>query len=76
MFNKLLKAPLLVEVNMADKPPQAVWLDVRLPDEFAHGHLPNAKNLPLVKLRALAATLDPTLEYWVYCDTGRRSASA
>lgn len=75
-FNKLLKAPLLVEVNSADKPPHAVWLDVRLPDEFAHGHLPNAKNLPLVKLRALAATLDPALEYWVYCDTGRRSASA
>ena len=51
-------------------------VDVRLPSEFAHGHLPGAINVPLGRLRKLASTLDSKREYWVYCDTGRRSASA
>ncbi len=75
-FNRLLKAPLLDEVELDSKPETATLLDVRLPAEFDRGHLRGAFNLPLGHLRTLAAELDPKQEYWVYCDTGRRSASA
>ena len=49
---------------------------MRLPEEFAHGHLPGAINLPLAHVREGAKTLDSNGDYVVYCDTGRRSASA
>jgi CRP-like cAMP-binding protein len=75
-FNRLLKAPLLTEVGVDDIPTEAVLVDVRLEQEYRQGRLPGALNLPLGKLRQLAATLDPAACYVVYCDTGRRSASA
>ncbi len=74
-FMRLLRAPLLQEVNLADLNGQQL-LDVRLPEEFQHGHLPNAVNLPLAQLRDGLKNLKVGQEYWVYCDTGRRSASA
>jgi CRP-like cAMP-binding protein len=75
-FARLLKAPLLREVQLADIHAGVKLLDVRLPSEFERGHWPGATNIPLARLRQLAKTLDPAQEYWVYCDTGRRSASA
>jgi len=75
-FNRLLKAPLLAEVEIGDLPADAKLIDVRLPAEFDSGHLHDAINLPLGQLRKRVASLDSRQEYWVYCDTGRRSASA
>ena len=75
-FMRLLRAPLLQEVQLADKSPTALLLDVRLADEYGHGHLLGAINVPLSRLREASKTLNPKIEYWVYCDTGRRSASA
>jgi CRP-like cAMP-binding protein len=75
-FNRLLKAPLLTEVGVDDIPTEAVLVDVRLEQEYRQGRLPGALNVPLGRLRQLAATLDPAVCYVVYCDTGRRSASA
>ncbi len=75
-FNRLLKAPLLTEVAVDDIPTEAVLVDVRLEEEYRQGRLPGALNVPLRRLRELAATLDPRACYVVYCDTGRRSASA
>jgi len=75
-FSRLLKAPLLREVQLSEINPNVRLVDVRLPSEFERGHWPGALNIPLARLRALARTLDPAREYWVYCDTGRRSASA
>lgn len=75
-FARLLKAPLLREVHLSDITANVQLLDVRLPREFERGHWPGAINLPLARLRELAESLDPAREYWVYCDTGRRSASA
>lgn len=75
-FVRLLKAPLMREVALTEMRPDVQLLDVRLPSEFERGHLPGAINLPLARLRHLAKNLDPAREYWVYCDTGRRSASA
>jgi CRP-like cAMP-binding protein len=75
-FNKLMKAPVLTEVSLADRTPKVLLLDVRLPEEYQHGHVLGAVNLPLRFLRSNLSKLSPRIEYWVYCDTGRRSASA
>ena len=42
-------------------------LDVRPEDEFALGHVPDAVNIPLRKLEARLAELDPTQEIVAYC---------
>ncbi len=75
-FLRLLRAPLLQEISLADRSAKQQLIDVRLSEEFAHGHLPGAINLPLARVREGAKALDPNGEYVVYCDTGRRSASA
>lgn len=75
-FSRLLKAPLMREVQLGELNANVQLVDVRLPSEFERGHWPGAINVPLARLRSLAQTLDPAREYWVYCDTGRRSASA
>lgn len=75
-FERLLRAPMLREIAPEDVPSDAVLLDVRLPDEYRRGRLPDSVNLPLAKLRDAAAELDTSRCYVVYCDSGRRSASA
>lgn len=75
-FARLLRAPLLNEIAAEDVPADAILVDVRLPDEFRGGRLPDSINLPLAKLRERAAELDPARTYVVYCDSGRRSAAA
>ena len=42
-------------------------LDVRPADEFAHGHLPGAVNIPLGELQHRLAELDPDREVIAYC---------
>lgn len=51
-------------------------LDVREPWEFAIGHLPGAKLVPLGELESHLNTLDPEREILVYCHRGLRSAAA
>lgn len=75
-FTRLLRTPLLREIGVDEIPDDAVLVDVRLPEEFRRGRLPGAISLPLAKLREMAQTLAPGTPYVVYCDTGRRSASA
>ena len=57
---------------------KAVAVDVREPDEFAVGHIPAAKLLPLgdVVTRAAEVLPDKDAEWLIYCRTGRRSADA
>ncbi len=50
-------------------------LDVRRPAEFATGHVPGAVNLPLDRLEAEAARLDPTRPSAVICAGGYRSSA-
>lgn len=75
-FERLLRAPVLKEIGVDEIPGDAMLIDVRLPQEFAQGRLPGALNLPLVRLRDRAHELEPERTYVVYCDSGRRSASA
>ena len=57
---------------------RAVAVDVREPDEFAVGHIPGAKLLPLGSVLARAAEVLPEKDapWLIYCRTGRRSAEA
>ena len=57
---------------------RAVAVDVREPDEFAVGHIPGAKLLPLGSVLARAAEVLPEKDapWLIYCRTGRRSADA
>ena len=57
---------------------KAVAVDVREPDEYAVGHIPGAKLLPLGEVLSRAAEVlpDKCAPWLVYCRTGRRSADA
>jgi rhodanese-related sulfurtransferase len=56
----------------------AVLLDVREPNEFVGGRLPNALHIPLSQLAGRTSELAKLVSRPVvaYCDTGRKSASA
>lgn len=79
-FNELLNEPLLDWVDYDEaaalERSGAQWLDVRLPPEYADGHVEGATNVPLAVLRVQAQWLDPARPYIVYCDSGRRSSAA
>lgn len=55
---------------------KAQAVDVREPDEYAVGHIPGAKLLPLGEVMSRAAEVLPDKDapWLVYCRTGRRSA--
>ena len=57
---------------------KAVAVDVREPDEYAVGHIPGAKLLPLGEVLSRAAEVlpDKHAPWLVSCRTGRRSADA
>jgi phage shock protein E len=60
------------------KAPGAVVLDVRTPEEFSQGHLPDAKNMDVEnpKIADEFEKLDKSGTYAVYCRTGNRSKAA
>jgi NADPH-dependent 2,4-dienoyl-CoA reductase/sulfur reductase-like enzyme/rhodanese-related sulfurtransferase len=51
----------------------AYLVDVREPDEFARGHIPNAVNLPLSQMRQRFTELPAEREILVYCGVGQRA---
>lgn len=55
-----------------------VVLDVRTPEEYAAGHLPDALNVDVnaADFAARIDQLDPDATYAVYCRSGNRSAVA
>jgi rhodanese-related sulfurtransferase len=57
----------------------AVVLDVRTPEEFDRGIIPNAINIDIYKGQGfiyLLEELDKSKSYYVYCHAGSRSARA
>ncbi|MFZ5482144.1 MAG: rhodanese-like domain-containing protein [Myxococcota bacterium] len=56
----------------------AVLLDVRTPEEFAGGHVPGARNVPVQDLERRVAELEPFRGKAVYviCQSGGRSVKA
>jgi CRP-like cAMP-binding protein len=75
-FTRLLRDPLMHRVDIDALPRGAILVDVRLQEEYLRGHLEGAVNLPLRRLRGEARSMDVSRPLVVYCDTGRRSASA
>jgi rhodanese-related sulfurtransferase len=51
-------------------------LDVRTPDEFAAGHIPGAKLIPLQVIESMLSELDKDQKYLVVCRSGNRSTQA
>lgn len=51
-------------------------LDVRTPEEFAAGHIPGAKLVPLQVLEGMLSELDKEQKYVVACQSGNRSTKA
>ena len=58
--------------------PDVVVLDVRTPEEYAAGHLPDAVNVDVQSpdFATEIATLDRDAAYAVYCQSGNRSGVA
>ena len=54
---------------------EAVILDVREPDEYAAGHVPGARNVPLGQIADRAAEFSGA-HVFVICQKGRRSEAA
>lgn len=82
-FIKLLKEPVIQQVTeeqyekmVEDADEGVVLIDVRLPLEFKHDHLPHARNIPLPELRKEMRDLEKVFTYVVTCDGGRRSEIA
>lgn len=55
-----------------------VLADVRTAQEFSHGHVPGARNIPIQELERRIGELDPWRgqEVWLVCRAGPRSAKA
>lgn len=51
-------------------------LDVRTPGEFAEGHIPGAKNIPVDQVMHHAAELNQFSNVYVYCRSGGRVTAA
>ncbi|MBR5970547.1 MAG: rhodanese-like domain-containing protein [Lachnospiraceae bacterium] len=56
---------------------RAVLLDVRTLSEFAAGHIPRSRNLPLDEIeKAESAVPDKSMPVYVYCQKGGRASKA
>ena len=74
----LLPGLLIQPAAYAELPGDAVWIDVRTPEEFASGHLEGAHNIPYENINAGVAALglDQDTPIYLYCRSGRRSGIA
>lgn len=70
--------PASVFAERLQSSPGALLLDVRTPEEFAKGHLPDARNIDWngPDFAPQTATLDKAAPVFVYCLSGARSADA
>ena len=58
---------------LAQRPPEAVVLDVREPQEYASGHVPGAISLPQAELASRLDEVPRDAPLYVICRTGTRS---
>jgi rhodanese-related sulfurtransferase len=68
-----------VSVNEAEKliaEEKVEVIDVRTQEEFASGHIPGAKSLPLQEIESRMDELDKEKAYLIVCRSGNRSAQA
>lgn len=65
----------LVATQMVNQQ-HAVFVDVRPAEEYAKGHIPQARSLPLDQIDGRAQTLPKNKPLIVVCATGRNAAAA
>ena len=80
-FIELIRTPLLSEIDLAEgrrrvEDENAIWVDVRFPEEHKSGSISGSMNQPLNTLRMHAERLARDKTYIVYCDSGSRSSAA
>jgi len=68
--------PARISAEQARELADAVWIDVREPEEYAAGHFPGALNLPLSRLRQGKFQLPSSKQAVIYCRTGNRCRPA
>jgi rhodanese-related sulfurtransferase len=66
----------LPEIPAGSVPDDALLLDVREPEEWAAGHAPDARHIPLGQLGARAGEIPQGEAVYVICRSGGRSAHA
>jgi len=76
--NEAIKKVAPVEFSKAINQPGVIVLDVRTPEEFSAGHLPNAININLegADFAGEVSKLDKSATVAVYCRSGNRSGVA
>ena len=77
-FFDFVKAPdINAGIQQFETHPRAVLLDVRTREEYAQGHIPGSRNLPLDEIsRAAREIPDRDTPLFVYCLSGARSRQA
>lgn len=61
--------------QLAEKIGTVELIDVREPNEYAFGHIPTAKNIPVgVAIQQASQHFDKTKTYYIVCQSGGRSA--
>jgi hydroxyacylglutathione hydrolase len=65
-----------VDIAEADRPAGTLLIDVREPEEYAHGHIPGAINLPQADLATRLSELPRDRPIHVVCKGGYRSLRA
>lgn len=64
------------ELNRRRCDPDVIVLDVRNDAEFAKGHVPNARHMPLIDLRKHSNQLDRKKTIATFCGSGYRASIA
>ncbi len=76
-FDFLKQANINQGIEEYKKTAGAVLLDVRTPQEYQEGHIPESKNVPLQQLNNVVAVVKNTeIPLFVYCYSGARSRQA
>lgn len=64
-------------VNEYNSTPGAVLVDVRTPQEYREGHIPDSRNVPLQEIGSVGLKLSTKETHlFLYCHSGARSAQA
>ncbi len=74
LFNRFKRPCLEVGLERFHSTGGAILLDVRTREEYAGGHVPGSRNIPLDRLST--AKLEKSRPIFVYCRSGTRSAQA
>jgi len=79
-FDDVLRPALILTLSeeelQSENQKEVCWVDVRLPQEFKHGHHESCVNYPIGSLRRRLPDLDPAYRYLITPEGGRRSELA